>query len=67
MINIATRQFEEDLVHICNTSPLPTELKRVIFENVCLKLEMQADKDIAKERANEQSTHKDSVEELPTN
>lgn len=57
MINTSIRQFETQLYDLVNGVPLPNEVKRLVIENVLLKLTNAADADIKAEmeRANEKS------------
>lgn len=57
MTNTAIRAFETQLYDLVNGVPLPNEVKRLVIENVLLKLTNAADADIKAEmeRTNEKS------------
>lgn len=48
-MNRQIRELEQNIVDILNVSQLPYECKRVVLENLMLKCEMEAIKDIAQE------------------
>lgn len=48
-MNRQIRNLEENIVNALNESQLPYECKRVVLENLMLKCEMEAIKDIAQE------------------
>lgn len=57
-MNIALRQFREDMIKLVNSAPLPIEAKRLVACEVLHKIESQADMEIAREiheRSNQSS------------
>lgn len=48
-MNLALRRFEENMVNLINSTPLPTEAKRLVVHEVLTKLEVQAEKEIIAE------------------
>lgn len=49
MINAQIRQFRENIISVTNASPLPIEVKRLVFEEVRQQLENVADNVIKEE------------------
>lgn len=49
MINAQIRQFRDSIIAITNTSPLPIEVKRLVFSEVRNLIEAEADRAIAEE------------------
>lgn len=48
-MNVTLRRFEENMVNLINSTPLPTEAKRLAVHEILTKLEVQAEKDILME------------------
>lgn len=48
-MNVTLRRFEENMVNLINSTPLPTEAKRLVVYEILTKLEVQAEKDILME------------------
>lgn len=49
MINTQIRQFRDSIIAITNASPLPIEVKRLVFSEVRNLLEAESDRAIAEE------------------
>lgn len=49
MINTQIRQFRDSIIAITNASPLPIEVKRLVFGEISNLIENEADKAIAEE------------------
>lgn len=49
MINTQIRQFRDSIIAITNASPLPIEVKRLVFSEVRNLIEAEADRAIAEE------------------
>lgn len=49
MINTQIRQFRDSIIAITNTSPLPIEVKRLVFSEIRNLIEAEADRAIAEE------------------
>lgn len=50
MINSEIRQFRNSLVAMTNASPLPIEIKRLVFEEVQRQIAMESERVIAEEK-----------------
>lgn len=50
MINTQIRQFRNSLVAMTNASPLPIEIKRLVFEEVQRQIAMESERVIAEEK-----------------
>ena len=48
-MNVILRQFEENMVDLINSAPLPIEAKRLVVCEVLHKLEVQANVEITRE------------------
>lgn len=59
-MNRQIRNLEENIVNVLNGSQLPYECKRVVLENLMLKCEMEAIKDIAQEPITEKGELEDA-------
>lgn len=46
MINSQIRQFRNSIIALTNASPLPIEVKRLVFEEVKLQIDLEAEKTI---------------------
>lgn len=53
-MNIAIRQFEENMVNLINSTPLPIEVKRLAVCEILHKIEIQAGIEMANEHQNKQ-------------
>lgn len=62
-MNVALRKFQENMVNLINSTPLPTEAKRLVVHEVLTKLEVQAEKDIIAELQASQKEEKESESE----
>ncbi len=62
MINVQIRQFREDIILKTNASPLPVEVKRLVFAEIMKQLEETADSVICEELT--QSVQERKKEEL---
>ena len=51
MVNTQIRQFREDIISATNASPLPIEVKRLVFGEVMQQINNMADKVINEEIA----------------
>ena len=60
-MNTALRNFQINMVNLINSTPLPTEAKRLVVCEVLHKLEIQAEKEIMLEA--QQREEKESEEE----
>lgn len=58
-MNRQIRELEQNIVDILNVSQLPYECKRVVLENLMLKCEMEAIKEIAQEPITEKGALED--------
>lgn len=61
MINSEIRQFRNSLVAMTNASPLPIEIKRLVFEEVQRQIAMESERVIAEEKQQAES-NKDTEE-----
>lgn len=62
-MNVTLRRFQENMVNLINSTPLPTEAKRLVVHEVLTKLEVQAEKDILAElQAQKEEKESDSNE-----
>lgn len=61
MINAEIRQFRNSLVAMTNASPLPIEIKRLVFEEVQRQIAMESERVIAEEKQQAES-NKDTEE-----
>lgn len=59
-MNVALRRFEENMVNLINSAPLPTEAKRLVVHEILTKLEVQAEKDILAELQAEKEKESES-------
>jgi len=50
MINTQIRQFRDSIIAMTNTSPLPIEVKRLVFAEVVTAISNEAEKAIAEEK-----------------
>lgn len=50
MINTQIRQFRDSIIALTNTSPLPIEIKRLVFSEVITAISNEADKTILMEK-----------------
>ena len=53
-MNRQIKELEQNIVNVLNSSSLPYECKRVVLENLMLKCEMEALKEIAQESITEE-------------
>lgn len=60
MINTEIRQLRDSIVAITNASPLPFEIKRLIFSEIYVQIDAEAERIIheEKERAKKESEDK---------
>ncbi len=62
-MNVALRKFQENMVNLINSTPLPTEAKRLVVHEILTKLEVQAEKEIIAElQAQKEEKESDSNE-----
>lgn len=61
MINAEIRQFRNSLVAMTNASPLPIEIKRLVFEEVQRQIAMESERVITEENQQAES-NKDTEE-----
>ena len=59
MINTQIRQFRDSIIAMTNTSPLPIEVKRLVFAEVVTAISNEAEKAIAEEKATVAKQQKD--------
>ena len=50
MINTQIRQFRDSIIALTNTSPLPIEIKRLVFTEISTAINGEADKTILMEK-----------------
>lgn len=50
MINTQIRQFRDSVIELTNASPLPIEIKRLVFSEIVLAINTEADKTIDMEK-----------------
>ena len=63
MVNTEIRQFRDSIIAITNASPLPIEIKRLVFSEIQTLINQEADKVIIAERKQANETkEKESVE-----
>lgn len=62
MINTEIRQFRNSIITMTNASPLPIEIKRLVFSEVMTKIESESDKIIM---AEQKQSEKDTEESKP--
>lgn len=55
MDNLAIREFQQTIIGITNSSPLPIEIKRLVFKEVMQQIETAAEEKIQKEFAEMQA------------
>ena len=55
MDNLAIREFQQTLIGVTNSSPLPIEIKRLVFKEVMQQIETAAEEKIQKEFAEMQA------------
>ena len=55
MDNLAIREFQQTIIGITNSSPLPIEIKRLVFKEVMQQIEAAAEEKIQKEFAEVQA------------
>ena len=60
MINTQIRQFRDSIIAITNASPLPIEVKRLVFSEVRNLIEAEADKAIVEESKIKEETTEQS-------
>lgn len=56
MDNLAIREFQQTIIGVTNSSPLPIEIKRLVFKEVMQQIETAAEEKIQKEFAEMQAT-----------
>lgn len=56
MINTQIRQFRNSIIELTNASPLPIEVKRLVFVEVKQAIDSQADNVIATEQKKEEES-----------
>lgn len=66
-MNVAIRRFEENMVNLINSTPLPTEVKRLVAHEILTKLEEQAEKEILMELQAQKEEKESDSNELHTN
>lgn len=57
MINSQIRQFRESIIALTNSNPLPIEIKRLVFNEIQILIETEAEKVIAAEKQQEAEKH----------
>ena len=50
MINTQIRQFKDSIIAIANASPLPIEIKRLVFAEIQTQINIEAEKVILLEK-----------------
>ena len=55
MDNLAIREFQQTIIGVTNSSPLPIEIKRLVFKEVMQQIETAAEEKIQKEFAEMQA------------
>ena len=50
MVNTQIRQFRDSIIELTNASPLPIEIKRLVFAEVSVAINNEADKTILIEK-----------------
>lgn len=65
-MNVVLRRFEENMVNLINSTPLPTEAKRLVVHEILTKLEVQAEKEILMQLQAEKVEKESDSNELHT-
>ena len=65
MINSEIRRFKETIVAMTNTSPLPIEVKRMVFNEICAAINEAANNAVMEEQRalEEQKKKSEEIEE----
>ena len=63
MINTLIQQFENDLVNLVNSSPIPIACKKQVLSNVYHEVEKATEKAIANEAKSKEEGNKDVSED----
>lgn len=61
-MNLQIMEFENAILNFCNSSDLPTEVKRLVFLEIFGKVEKQANKDIDREMLQRQEEQQEAEE-----
>jgi len=61
-MNLLIRKFQEDIIKITNESPLPIEVKKLVFHDVTRLVEQEADRIVNEELKKTSSDSKNTEE-----
>ncbi len=62
MINIQIRQLRDSIIAITNASPLPIEVKRLVFSEIQTQINQESDRIIIEERKEAEKQIKETEE-----
>lgn len=63
MVNTQIRQFRDSLIAMTNASPLPIEIKRLVFSEVQTQINSESDRIILVEKQKSEEDKKEQEEE----
>jgi hypothetical protein len=55
-MNLLIRKLQEDIVKVTNESPLPIEVKRLVFNEIARAVSQEADRAVMEEMKQNEST-----------
>lgn len=61
-LNLLIRKLQEDIVKVTNESPLPIEVKRLVFNEIAMTVAQEADRAVMAEM-NKQNSDSENTEE----
>lgn len=62
MVNTQIRQFRDSIIAMTNASPLPIEIKRLVFAEIQTQINAESDKIIIVERQEAEKQNKETEE-----